>query len=79
MKKFIGELGVVSSISDPVPLFCDNNGAIVQDREPRSHQKSKHILRRFHLIREIIERGDVIIEKVSSIDNVSDPLTKPLS
>ena len=37
MKKFIGELGVVSSISDHVPLFCDNNGAIAQAREPRSH------------------------------------------
>ena len=79
MKKLIGEVGVVLSISDPIPLFCDNNGAITQVKEPRSHQKSKHILRRFHLIREIIERGDVIIEKVSSVDNVVDPLTKPLS
>ena len=79
MKKFIGELGVVPNIFDPVPLFCDNNGAIAQAKEPRSHQKSKHSLWRFHLIREIIGRGDVIVEKVSSIDNVVDPLTKPLS
>ena len=42
--------------------------------EPRSHQKSKHVPRRYHLIREIIGRNDVKIEKVPT----DDPLTKPL-
>ena len=50
IKKFITGLGVVPSISNLVDLFCDNNGAITQVKEPRSHQRSKHILRRFHLI-----------------------------
>ena len=59
-------------------LYCDNNGAIAQAKEPRSHQRSKHILRRYHLIREIIERGDVKICRVPINDNVADPLTKPL-
>ena len=69
---------MVPSISNPVDLFCDNNGAIAQAKEPRSHQRSKNILRRFHLIREIIERGDVKICRVSTNDNIVDPLTKPL-
>ena len=59
-------------------VYCDNNGAIAQAKEPRSHQRSKHILRHFHLIREIIERGDVKICRVHNDDNVADPLTKPL-
>ncbi|KAK8597134.1 hypothetical protein V6N12_065610 [Hibiscus sabdariffa] len=50
IKKFITELGVVPSISDALELYCDNNGAIAQAKEPKSHQRSKHILRRFHLI-----------------------------
>ncbi|KAK9036841.1 hypothetical protein V6N11_021766 [Hibiscus sabdariffa] len=50
IKKFITGLGVIPSISDVVDLYCDNNGVIVQAKEPRSHQRSKHILRRFHLI-----------------------------
>ena len=33
---------------------------------------------RYHLIREIIERGDVKICRVPTDDNVADPLTKPL-
>ncbi|KAK8584057.1 hypothetical protein V6N12_068307 [Hibiscus sabdariffa] len=79
IKKFITELGVIPSISDALDLYCDNNGAIAQAKEPRSHQRSKHILRRFHLIREIIDRGDVEICKVNTDDNIADPLTKPLA
>ncbi|KAK8600887.1 hypothetical protein V6N12_050732 [Hibiscus sabdariffa] len=59
IKMFITELEVVPSIADAVELRCDNNGAIAQAKESRSHQRSKHIIRRFHLIREIIDRGDV--------------------
>ena len=47
IKQFITKLGV-PSISNPMDLLCDNNGAIAQVKEPRSHQRSKHILRPFH-------------------------------
>ncbi|PKI70920.1 hypothetical protein CRG98_008653 [Punica granatum] len=75
---FVTEFAVVPSIADPVDLYCDNNGAIVQGKEPRSHQRSKHIIRRFHLIREIIDRGDVKICRIPTDKNLADPLTKPL-
>ena len=79
LKNFIQELDVVPSINEPVVVFCDNNGAIAQAKEPRSHQRSKHILRRYHLIREIIDRGDIRVDRVTSEENIADPLTKPLS
>ena len=37
IKKFITELGVVPSIVHPILLYCDNNEAIVQAKEPQSH------------------------------------------
>ena len=46
IKIFIFRLGVVPSITNPVDVYCDNNRAIAQAKEPRSHQRSKHILRR---------------------------------
>ena len=79
IKKFITELGVVPSITEPIQLLCDNSGAIAQAKEPRSHHRSKHVLRRFHLIREIIARQDVKIEYIPTEQNIADPLTKPLS
>ncbi|KAL0283008.1 UNVERIFIED_CONTAM: Retrovirus-related Pol polyprotein from transposon TNT 1-94 [Sesamum angustifolium] len=79
MKNYIQELGVVPRIPEPVVIFCDNNGAIAQAKEPRSHHRSKHILRRYHLLREMVGRGDVRMDRHSSTENTADPLTKPVS
>ncbi|KAL0434079.1 UNVERIFIED_CONTAM: Retrovirus-related Pol polyprotein from transposon TNT 1-94 [Sesamum latifolium] len=79
MKNYIQELGVVPSISEPIVIFCDNNRAIAQAKEPRSHHHSKHILRRYHLLREMVSRGDCRMDRVSSAENTANPLTKPMS
>ena len=79
IKKFITGLRVVPSILDPLELLCDNNGAIAQAKEPQNHHRSKHILKKFHLIREIIDRGDVKMIKVPGEGNVTDPLTKQMA
>ncbi|KAJ9546459.1 hypothetical protein OSB04_019002 [Centaurea solstitialis] len=79
LKNFLSDLRVVASISRPIDIFCDNSGAVAQAKEPREHHKSRHVLRKYHLIREIIGRGDVRICKIPTEDNVADPLTKPLA
>ena len=79
IRKFVTEVGVVSSIESVVPLFYDNNGAIALAKELRSHQKSKHIERSFHVIRELVKKGDVLVQKVASAENMADPLTKALT
>jgi hypothetical protein len=50
MKNFIEELGAVPSALEQMELHRDKNGAISQDKEPRSHHKNKHVQRRYHLI-----------------------------
>ena len=79
MKKFIIDLGVVPEIEESVPLYYDNTGVIIQAKEPRSHQRSKHIFRCFHLIQEIIERQDIILEQVDTKNNIADPFTMIIS
>ncbi|KAL8118599.1 hypothetical protein AgCh_016205 [Apium graveolens] len=34
MRKFVSELGVVPSVEEPIVLYCDNNAAIAQAKEP---------------------------------------------
>jgi hypothetical protein len=70
---------VVPSIIDLVALYCDNNGAIAQVKEPKSHQWSKNILRQFYFIRESWKGKDVKIEWVPNEKNLVDSLTKSLS
>ncbi|KAL0286493.1 UNVERIFIED_CONTAM: hypothetical protein Sradi_7146100 [Sesamum radiatum] len=72
MKNYIQELSVVPSIAEPVVIFGDNNGAIAQAKKPRSHHRSKHILRRYHLLREMVSRGDCRMDRVSSAENTAD-------
>ncbi|KAA0049822.1 reverse transcriptase [Cucumis melo var. makuwa] len=50
-----------------------------QFKEPRSHKRGKHIERKYHLIREIVQRGDVIVTKIASENNIADPFTKTLT
>ena len=78
VRDFISLLGVVPDSANPLDLYCDNSGAIAQAREPRHHQKSKHIERRYHVIRQFIENGNINVCKVHTDANVVDPLTKPL-
>ncbi|KAL0325251.1 UNVERIFIED_CONTAM: Retrovirus-related Pol polyprotein from transposon TNT 1-94 [Sesamum radiatum] len=65
MKNYIQKLGVVPSITEPMVIFCDNNGAIAQAKKLRSHHRSKHIFRHYHLLREMVSRGDVRMDRVS--------------
>ncbi|KAJ9538231.1 hypothetical protein OSB04_030964 [Centaurea solstitialis] len=79
LRNFLSDLRVVASVSRPIDIFCDNSGAVAQAKEPREHHKSRHVLRKYHLIREIIGRGDVRICKIPTEENVADPLIKPLA
>ncbi|KAL0352254.1 UNVERIFIED_CONTAM: Copia protein [Sesamum calycinum] len=77
MKNYIQKLGVVPSIAELVVIFCDNNRAVAQIKGLRSHQCSKH--RCHHLLKEMVSRGDVRMNRVSSVEKIADPLTKPIS
>ncbi|KAJ9567714.1 hypothetical protein OSB04_003680 [Centaurea solstitialis] len=79
LRNFLSDLRVVASVSRPIDILCDNSGAVAQAKEPREHHKSRHVLRKYHLIRDIIGRGDVRICKIPTEENVADPLTKPLA
>src|SRR3954467_679526 len=78
IKKFVTELGVVPSAEDPMEIYCDNSGTVAQDREARSHQKSKQIERHYHKIREFVDKVYVKVCKIHTDLNVSDLMTKPL-
>jgi hypothetical protein len=78
IRNFITELGVVPSVLDPLEILCDNTGAIALAKEPKYHPNTKHINRRFHIIRDYITDGDLKISKVHTDQNVADPLTKHL-
>ncbi|TYK11909.1 gag/pol protein [Cucumis melo var. makuwa] len=79
LRKFLHDLEVVPNMNLLITLYCDNSGAVTSSKEPRSHKQGKHIERKYHLIREIVQRGDVIVTKIASEHNIADPFTKTLT
>ncbi|GKC12402.1 hypothetical protein Tco_1009184, partial [Tanacetum coccineum] len=63
---------------DDVPILCDNKGAIDLSKNPVLHSRTKHIEIGHHFLRDNVQKGNILIEKVSSEDNIADILTKPL-
>ncbi|GJW08898.1 hypothetical protein Tco_1571321 [Tanacetum coccineum] len=63
---------------DDVPIMCDNKGAIDLSKNLVQHSRTKHIKIRHHFLRANVQKGHIFIEKVPSVDNIADILTKPL-
>ena len=78
LKKFLFDHGVARMEQVPITLFCDNSEAVAQFKDPRNHKKGKHIERKYHIVRDIIARGDMVVAKIDSANNLVNPFTKAL-
>ena len=59
-------------------MYYDNSGADAQSKDPKNHKKGKHIERKYHIIRDIVTRGDVVVAKIESANDLADSFTKAL-
>ena len=79
LKNFLLDIGVVSSAQSVITLYYDNSRVVANAKEPRSHKRGKHIERKYHLIHEIVSRGDAVVSQIALEDNLADPFTKGLA
>ncbi|GJZ83994.1 retrotransposon protein, putative, ty1-copia subclass [Tanacetum coccineum] len=79
VRKFISGLGVVPIIEEPINMYCDNTGAITIANESGITKGARHFRAKVHYLREVIEFGDIKLEKVHTDDNLADPFTKALA
>jgi hypothetical protein len=75
-RSFMGEL--CFSVEDPIPLHCDNKGAVDLAVNPVTGRRSKHIPIRHHVIREYVERGDITLIRTPTLEMLADGFTKSL-
>nr|GEU60221.1 hypothetical protein [Tanacetum cinerariifolium] len=79
VRKFISGLGVVPTIEEPISKYCDNTGVIDIANESGITKGARHFRAKVHYLHEVIEYGDVKLEKVHTDDNLADPFTKALA
>lgn len=65
--------------SSPPQLWCDNQSAIQLARNPVFHGRTKHVEVDFHFIREKVVRKDLVLQHISTHDQLADIFTKPLT
>lgn len=65
----VADLGVEQ---ERVTVYC----AIHLAKNLVHHSRTKHIDVRFHFIREILEEGDILLQKIGTTDNPADMMTK---
>ncbi|GJT29850.1 retrotransposon protein, putative, ty1-copia subclass [Tanacetum coccineum] len=78
VRKFISGLCIVPTIEEPIKMYCDNTRAINIANESGITKGARHYRAKVHYLCEVIEFGDVKIEKVHTDDNLADPFTKAL-
>ena len=61
---------------DSVKIWCDSQSAMCLAKNNVHHERIKHVSRKLHFIRDIIEKGEVTVEKIHTSKNLADILTK---
>ena len=75
LKRLFGELYDDLKL---MALYCDSQSTIYLTKDQIFHERTMHIDVRYHFVRDVLARGNVVVEKVSTHDNPADMLTKTL-
>ena len=76
-RMFLEELGY--EVAAPIPILEDNQSAVNLAEKPMTGRRSKHILLKYHVIRDYIENEQVDIIRTPSEEVLADGLTKPFA
>ena len=69
----------IGLVQQAVRLDCDSQSAIFLEKNPAYHSKTKHIDVQYHFVRDMVEEKKVLLEKVDTLKNAADSLTKSVS
>ncbi|GJS01507.1 hypothetical protein Tco_0318015 [Tanacetum coccineum] len=57
----------------------DKDDSLALTKEPKDHEKSKHIDKKYHFVQSKVAERHVIVKDIRSEDNPADPFTKALA
>ncbi|KAG8498213.1 hypothetical protein CXB51_006868 [Gossypium anomalum] len=80
-KEVIWLKGLFSELNEDLQIstiFCDSQSAIFLIKDQIFHERTKHINVWYHFVRDIIARGDIVVNKISTHENPADMMTKSL-
>ncbi|CAL3969519.1 unnamed protein product [Diplocarpon coronariae] len=77
IKQILLELGFY--IQNKLPLYTDNNGALLLAKNPQFYERTKHIAVKYHYIRDLISKGEIDLIYINTLSQKADGFTKLLA
>ena len=76
LRRLLSDLG--EEQEHATSILCDSRSAVQLSRNPVFHCRTKHIEIKHHFVRELIEKGEVVLESCRTEEQVADLMTKSL-
>jgi len=64
--------------TSPTVIYCDNSSTIKLSQNPVMHGRSKHIVVRFHFLRDLTRKETIKLQHCNSQEQIADIMTKPV-
>ncbi|WKA10964.1 hypothetical protein VitviT2T_028504 [Vitis vinifera] len=78
LRNLISELQVVDSIFRPIVIYCDNNATVLYSNNNKISTGSKHMKIKYLTVKDLVKKGNIMIEHIRIGSMLADPLTKGL-
>ncbi|KAL0286530.1 UNVERIFIED_CONTAM: hypothetical protein Scaly_2791000 [Sesamum calycinum] len=79
LRHFITGLKIVDSIFKPIQIFCNNSAVVFFSKNNKSGSRNKHIDIKYLVVREKVNKKEIVIQHNRTELMVVDPMTKALS
>ena len=76
-RQFLDEIGLRQSKSSVI--YEDNTACIAQSKNPVNTHRVRHMLLKYHYLRDLVDQGVAHLEYIKTKDQIADILTKPLA
>jgi hypothetical protein len=75
LKNLLEDLGIKSS-QEPITIYDDSDACIGMSKNPVNHKNNKHIMLKYHWVRQLTFEGIICLKKIDTTNNIADILTK---
>ncbi|XP_062118466.1 uncharacterized protein LOC133832098 [Humulus lupulus] len=79
LKNLISDIRVVDSIFLPMLIYCDNSAVVFFSKNNKISSASKHMKIKYLTVRDLVKKGNIVIENCKTELMLANPLTKGLS
>lgn len=72
-------VGLFGQSLEPTIVHCDNQSRVKLSVNLVFHDRTKHVEIKYHYVRDMVERNAIQLRYISTDEQMTDILTKPLS